>query len=60
MKLKKNPYTIEVLRRAFDILPVFSHTKPALSLAEIVAIVKLPKTMEKVLATKAKPEPQRR
>ena len=44
MKPKKNPYTIEVLRRAFDVLAVFGHAKPALSLAEIVAAVKLPKT----------------
>jgi hypothetical protein len=39
-----NPYSIEVLRRAFDILSVFSHAKPLLSLAEIVAAVQLPKT----------------
>jgi DNA-binding IclR family transcriptional regulator len=39
-----NPYAIEVLRRAFDILAVFSHAKPSLSLAEIVAAVGLPKT----------------
>jgi IclR family acetate operon transcriptional repressor len=39
-----NPYSIEVLRRAFDVLAVFSHAKPSLSLAEVVAAVKLPKT----------------
>jgi DNA-binding IclR family transcriptional regulator len=39
-----NPYSIEVLRRAFDILAVFSHAKPLLSLAQIVAAVQLPKT----------------
>ena len=41
---KRNPYSIEVLTRAFDILAVFSHTKPALSLAEVVSLAKLPKT----------------
>jgi DNA-binding IclR family transcriptional regulator len=40
----KNPYSIEVLRRAIDILAVFSHAKPTMSLAEIVAAVQLPKT----------------
>ena len=42
--LPKNPYSIEVLRRAIDILAVFSHAKPTMSLAEIVAAVQLPKT----------------
>src|SRR5580698_5448556 len=39
-----NPYSIEVLRRAFDVLAIFTHARPVLSLAEIVAAVKLPKT----------------
>ena len=39
-----NPYTIEVLRRAVEILSVFSHARPAMSLAEIVQAVRLPKT----------------
>jgi len=39
-----NPYAIEVLRRAFDILAVFTHERPSLSLAEIVTAVGLPKT----------------
>lgn len=41
---KQNPYTIEVLRRAIEILSVFSHARPAMSLAEIVQAVGLPKT----------------
>jgi DNA-binding IclR family transcriptional regulator len=41
---KQNPYTIEVLRRAIEILSVFSHARPAMSLAEIVQAVRLPKT----------------
>ena len=41
---KRNPYAIEVLRRAIEILSVFSHARPALSLAEIVQAVGLPKT----------------
>ena len=41
---KRNPYSIEVLNRAFDILAIFSHIKTVLSLADIVAAVKLPKT----------------
>jgi DNA-binding IclR family transcriptional regulator len=39
-----NPYAIEVLSRAVGILSVFSHTRPAMSLAEIVQAVRLPKT----------------
>jgi DNA-binding IclR family transcriptional regulator len=39
-----NPYAIEVLSRAIDILSVFGHTRPAMSLAEIVQAVRLPKT----------------
>lgn len=39
-----NPYAIEVLSRAIDIMSVFSHTRPAMSLAEIVQAVRLPKT----------------
>lgn len=42
--VKRNPYSIEVLRRAFDVLAVFTHAKPSLSLVEIVSAVKLPKT----------------
>jgi DNA-binding IclR family transcriptional regulator len=41
---KQNPYSIEVLRRAIDILSAFSHAQPTSSLAEIVQAVKLPKT----------------
>src|SRR5215471_14206311 len=41
---KQNPYTIEVLRRAIEVLSVFSHARPAMSLAEIVQAVRLPKT----------------
>ena len=41
---KSNPYAIEVLRRAFDILAAFSHERPSLTLAEIVRAVQLPKT----------------
>jgi IclR family transcriptional regulator, KDG regulon repressor len=41
---KSNPYAIEVLHRAFDILAVFSHETPSLTLAEIVVAVQLPKT----------------
>jgi DNA-binding IclR family transcriptional regulator len=43
-KSSKNPYSIEVLRRAIEIMSVFSHARPSLSLAEIVQTVKLPKT----------------
>jgi DNA-binding IclR family transcriptional regulator len=39
-----NHYTIGVLSRAFDILAIFSHAKPSLSLGEVVAAVRLPKT----------------
>ena len=31
-----NPYSIEVLSRAIDVLSVFTHARPAMSLAEIV------------------------
>src|SRR5689334_12469823 len=41
---KQSPYAIEVLRRAVEILSVFSHARPAMSLAEIVQAVGLPKT----------------
>jgi DNA-binding IclR family transcriptional regulator len=41
---QQNPYTIEVLRRAVEILSVFSHARPAMSLAEVVQAVRLPKT----------------
>ena len=37
-------YSIEVLNWAVDILSIFSHVHPSLSLAEIVQVVGLPKT----------------
>lgn len=37
-------YSIEVLRRATETLSVFSHARPALTLAQIVQTVELPKT----------------
>jgi IclR family transcriptional regulator, KDG regulon repressor len=40
----KGRYSIEVLGRAIDILCVFSHARPSMSLAEIVQEVGLPKT----------------
>jgi IclR family acetate operon transcriptional repressor len=39
-----NRYAIGVLSRAFDILAIFSHAKPSLSLGEVVTAVGLPKT----------------
>jgi IclR family acetate operon transcriptional repressor len=39
-----NPYSIEVLSRAIDILSMFRHERPSMSLAEIVHAVRLPKT----------------
>ena len=39
-----SPYSIEVLTRAFDIMSVFSHARPSMSLVEIVQAVELPKT----------------
>src|SRR3984893_3611915 len=39
-----NPYSIEVLQRAIDILSVFNHSRPSMSLAEVVQAVRLPKT----------------
>ncbi len=39
-----SPYSIEVLNRAINILSIFTHARPTLSLAEIVQLVKLPKT----------------
>jgi IclR family acetate operon transcriptional repressor len=39
-----NPYSIDVLNRAIDVLSVFSHARPSLSLAEIVQAVRLPKS----------------
>lgn len=44
VKPKNNPYTIGVLSRAFDILAIFSHAEPSLSLADVVTAVRLPKT----------------
>jgi IclR family acetate operon transcriptional repressor len=40
----KNPYSIEVLQRAIDILSVFNHSRTSMSLADIVHEVRLPKT----------------
>jgi IclR family KDG regulon transcriptional repressor len=40
----RNPYSIEVLSRAIDILSMFRHERPSMSLAEIVQAVQLPKT----------------
>jgi DNA-binding IclR family transcriptional regulator len=40
----RSPYTIEVLRKALDIIGVFSHEFPSLSLKQIVARTGLPKT----------------
>ena len=37
-------YSIEVLTRAINVLSVFGHARPQLSLPEIVAAVRLPKT----------------
>ena len=37
-------YSIEVLRRATEILSVFSHARPSMTLAQIVQAVELPKT----------------
>jgi DNA-binding IclR family transcriptional regulator len=41
---KNNPYAIGVLSRAFDILAIFSHSRPSLGLGEVVTAVGLPKT----------------
>ena len=41
---KNNPYAIGVLSRAFDILTIFSHAQPSLSLGDVVTAVQLPKT----------------
>jgi DNA-binding IclR family transcriptional regulator len=40
----RSPYTIEVLNKALDIVGVFSHAAPLLSLKQIVALTGLPKT----------------
>jgi IclR family transcriptional regulator, KDG regulon repressor len=37
-------YSIDVLNRAINILSVFSHARPLLSLGEVVQLVQLPKT----------------
>lgn len=39
-----NPYSIEVLSRAIDVLSAFSHSRPLLSLVEVVDAVQLPKS----------------
>jgi DNA-binding IclR family transcriptional regulator len=39
-----NPYSIEVLSRAIDILSIFRHERPSMTLAEIVQAAQLPKT----------------
>jgi IclR family acetate operon transcriptional repressor len=41
---KNNPYAIGVLSRAFDVLAIFSHAQPSLSLGDVVTAVRLPKT----------------
>jgi IclR family transcriptional regulator, KDG regulon repressor len=41
---KNNPYSIGVLSRTFDILALFSHSRPSLSLGEVVTEARLPKT----------------
>lgn len=41
---KRAPYAIESLNRAIDILSAFDHTRPELSLNEIMEITRLPKT----------------
>ena len=40
----RSPYSIEVLNKAVDIIGVFSHETPTLSLKQIVALTGLPKT----------------
>jgi IclR family transcriptional regulator, KDG regulon repressor len=37
-------YSIEVLKRAVNVLSVFSHSNPSLSLSEVIEAVNLPKT----------------
>jgi IclR family KDG regulon transcriptional repressor len=39
-----NPYSIEVLKRAIDILSAFNHARTSMSLAEVVQAAGLPKT----------------
>ena len=40
----RSPYSIEVLHKAFDIIDVFGHEHPSLTLKQIVALTDLPKT----------------
>jgi DNA-binding IclR family transcriptional regulator len=40
----RSPYSIEVLNKAIDIIGVFSHEHPSLSLRQVVAATRLPKT----------------
>jgi hypothetical protein len=37
-----NPYAIGVLSKAFDILAIFSHSRPSLGLGKVVIAVRLP------------------
>jgi DNA-binding IclR family transcriptional regulator len=41
---EREPYAIESLNRAIDVLSVFSHARPELSLNDIIAATGLPKT----------------
>jgi DNA-binding IclR family transcriptional regulator len=43
-KPDRAPYSIEVLNKAFDIIAVFTHAEPKLSLKQIVSCTGLPKT----------------
>jgi IclR family KDG regulon transcriptional repressor len=40
----RSPYSIEVLHKAFDIIDVFGHEHPSLTLKQIVTLTGLPKT----------------
>jgi DNA-binding IclR family transcriptional regulator len=40
----RSPYTVEVLNKALDIVGIFSHAAPSLSLKQIVTLTGLPKT----------------
>ena len=42
--VKLGRYSIDVLNRAINILSVFNHSRPLLSLGEVVQLVELPKT----------------
>jgi DNA-binding IclR family transcriptional regulator len=48
----RDPYAIESLNRAIDVLSVFTHARPELSLNDIIAATGLPKTTTfRILAT---------